>query len=364
MLDIVCYSCKAFNHIAKHCPKIHFTVSNKSEVISRHLYSEREIQSRYQRAERGRFHPRHSLQLLDSSAVRLRNNARQHSIEPKMETYNDLGDDSFEAVLDRKVYDNQVPVQQQVPQTFTDQVIDSLESMGPEYPVQKHVSHDTLPPGTHPVQSLQSLQTNYYASKPALIPSKFRFTDKQMELNRADSGSAEQAMFLTPKKASSNLSKLVFDYVCNFETYYPTGNISVVSRKHNEDVQMKSVALQLSKGTGSMVSKNVLKSIDILSRGSLYGKILRESVDSLPSGLESPGKAPTQQHSSEHAKVGDPKLSSKDGSGSFLQITSSFLQPHSSDLLAARRPSIFKSGNSRPENAQNQGFIDPWKPCS
>lgn len=133
MLNISCYSCGEPGHIASTCPKVHFFVEDRTQVIQDFHSLEKEFRHSFKRRECGRFHARQQLEKLHNDAIELRSaipNLENLTSQAVIDTYDHLYEDSFEEVLDRKVYhDYYLKTNNRGENRFSDPVIDSLESV-------------------------------------------------------------------------------------------------------------------------------------------------------------------------------------------------------------------------------------------
>ena len=342
-------------------------------MIKEHIKSEEEFRITFRRRSYERFRPLQRLEQLQNDAVRLRTSAHNVGLDALIETCDHLSNDSFEEVLERKIYQpttshhqlnggNTVRNTTYQRPSMSEQAIDSLDSFEPQFLSQR----DTL----SPYQAQQAGPTGYYNSKPGVIPSKLSFiTENQRDPRKLDpnfpSNPSENMQQPSIQRKHGSVAvfteKLVFDHVYNFETYFPMGNISVISHKYNEATMRQLVTKHLNKQNGTAPTKNVLRSIDILSRGSVFASIRRDSVDSLQSGSGSLNKG-TQKHSDISRNPSDLRISARDSHRdsftSSVQGNSGFLQPNSPDAAIAKRPSIFKSTNSRFDQKQSSSRRD------
>ena len=142
------------------------------------------------------------------------------------------------------------------------------------------------------------------------------------------------------------------DSVQNFEVYYPHGNITVISKKHNIELTKNIVARQLAKNSNLPVNSTILKSIDILSKGSVFGA-MRKSSDSLP----------YSHHSGTHHRKDSEYISSNRGnsgiSSSHLASSSEQRLPISSQEAQRKRSRFRDVGLS--SNNGSSFFLTPDK---
>lgn len=128
---------------------------------------------------------------------------------------------------------------------------------------------------------------------------------------------------------------IIFDTVCNFESYYTHGNINVISQKINIPAMHLLLQRHFEKKGRGNVQKNTLKAIDILSRGSVFRSIRRESGDTTQQGTKL-GRKKTNE-------LTNPDVSaSKRGSVLSGFYGSGFLVPGSSEF-PNHRPSVFRT---------------------
>lgn len=290
---MVCYSCQEEGHIASQCPKIHFII-DRSETIGAHLKQDTEFRKTFERRPRHPFSPRNNLEVLRNEASRL-----AHTLEnletvllqtQENETYANFFSDEFYALLEKKIY---LPYYQKfgyLPEEGLQiNSIGSVEILKPQ--------PDTLqpPPMFHRAESggipLHSNLTPDYGSR-----GHFPFQHQSSIANGIPSSQENNYLHRLgsnmPKQGSMNPdhppARVRFDTVQHFEIYYPHGNITVISKKYNIQANETMAALTLARKSGYKVNRNILKSIDILSGGSIYGN-LKKSAESMIS-INSPTK--------------------------------------------------------------------------
>lgn len=334
-LHLKCYSCDEDNHIASQCPKIHFFVEDKDQILADFRMETENFQKAFKRKNRPRFKPYEHLEILTNDAIRVRSAignldaAMQQAQEA--ESLVNFYTDTFNEILERKVY---LPYYQKVGLvSASEQAIDSIQSM-------ENLNTLLLPRNPDNMQPSQSHQQI----------SRDGFQGTLMSYDASSNGSpmhhrgSIQIIHAPGNQAGSQVhnpppKNFAFDIVQNFEIYYPHGNISIISKKHNVAVRQRMVENHFERKMGRKINKNIIRSVNILSRGSLYGSSLKKSSDSLLSTPVPP------KH---NRKESDAPSSFKNSSfySSHLAGSSHQLQQNSMESNAVNetgvKPSIFK----------------------
>ena len=300
-LGLKCYSCGEEGHIAGKCTKVHYYVESKQKTITDHISKDSEFRKNYKRERRQKFSVRENLETLTNDAIRLR--STHQNIEAILiktidaEFYNNFFDDEFNEVLHEKIY---VPFYQKYgfptnegpPPMGSIESVENLTGMS-----QKQTTLSLHPPAlqqpqlfaTQSRESLQPLVSGDHLHSQHLYsghnnPQNSLYVRQStggfgMDIYNP-SGSRAGITMQNSVQQRAEFAKLKIDMVKNFETYYPHGNITIISEKYNILMNERVVARAIERTTGKKVNKNILKGIDIFSRGSIYGGI-KKSNDSL-----------------------------------------------------------------------------------
>lgn len=295
---MICYSCGEEGHLASQCPKVHFCTESKSKIIDKFLKEEVSFRKTYQRRSKRSFSPRKELELLATAADKLRStlgNPEAALLQTQEhEYYINFCGDEFNEILELQIY---LPYFQKF--GFIPAEGAPIESVGSADTLNningKANQGTTLQPpqltrGSSKEKENQNLlghdlfrQNSKYARQSSiangivgsqgqgLVPQGSRQFPRQNSL---------------PPTEQQHFTRFRFDIVENFEVYYPHGNITVISKKYNVLAIETMAALTIERRAGKKINRNILKGIDILSGGSIYGAI-KKSSESLMS-IKSP----------------------------------------------------------------------------
>ena len=108
MLYLNCYSCSKEGHIAANCPSLHFFVQDKEKFVNEYIKVQQDFRSSFRRRRTVKFSARKNLEALTNSAIQLRSLVGNLDLvidqTRELDTLINFGTDSFDEVLDRKVY--------------------------------------------------------------------------------------------------------------------------------------------------------------------------------------------------------------------------------------------------------------------
>mgnify|MGYP000882910957 CR=1 FL=1 len=288
LLALKCFSCGGEGHIAGGCPKVHFCVDNRQKALENHIKELAKFRKDFKRINRKRFSARKNIEILTNDAIRLRStlgNIDAILIQTReLEMYNNF--EEFDDILNYKVYIPYFYKHGMIQADAPGGVPASVESMENLNSIAKNPSN-LQPPNAQLgwSQSRESLQPIASAADNITYQNSLYVRQSSggglaQESNSNNPTGSRGGLMMKDSMQRPETQRVKFDTVKNFETYYPHGNINVISEKYNISMNERVIARAIERTTGKKVNKNILKGIDIFSRGSIYGGI-KKSTDSL-----------------------------------------------------------------------------------